>query len=107
MTSTCQVDEALLAQIEALRLDKDSQGNAAIICTSVYNNRSVPPSVLSELTLFHNNCVRRTTAGKIDQDRFLVVQEHQGFVGIEELEEMLPESAPRYVVLSIKVGQPA
>ncbi|KAK3827403.1 MAG: hypothetical protein J3Q66DRAFT_320175 [Benniella sp.] len=40
---------------------------------------------------------------KIDQSKFLVVQESDGFVNIEELGDELPESSPRYIILSFKL----
>ncbi|KAI1306247.1 hypothetical protein EDD11_004833 [Mortierella claussenii] len=73
MSTTCDIDPSLAEKIEAFRFAKRSQGNAAIIC-------------------------------KIDKIKLLIKEdENLESLTVEELSELLPENAPRYIVLSFEL----
>ncbi|KAG0352141.1 glia maturation factor gamma-like protein [Gamsiella multidivaricata] len=73
MSTTCDIDPNLVEKIEAFRFAKRSQGNAALIC-------------------------------KIDKNKLLIEEdEEQDSLTIEDLADLLPESTPRYVVLSFEL----
>ncbi|KAF9101177.1 hypothetical protein BGX27_011587 [Mortierella sp. AM989] len=73
MASTCDIDPSLIAEIEAFRFAKRSEGNAAIICKIDKNKLLIEADEVLESS------------------------------SIEDLAEMLPENSPRYIVLSIEL----
>ncbi|KAF9580170.1 hypothetical protein BGW38_003294 [Lunasporangiospora selenospora] len=74
MSTICDIDPELIKKIETLRFAKRSQGNAAIIC-------------------------------KIDKNKLVIEEdENEDSISIEELAELLPDNAPRYVILSFELN---
>ncbi|KAG0048083.1 hypothetical protein BGZ89_004712 [Linnemannia elongata] len=73
MSTTCDIDPALLAKLEAFRFAKRSQGNAALICQID------------------------------KKELLIVEDKDEDNLTIEELSEFLPENTPRYVVLSYEL----
>ncbi|KAG0235244.1 hypothetical protein BGW41_000855, partial [Actinomortierella wolfii] len=72
-SKTCDIDPSLLTKLEAFRFAKRSQGNSALIC-------------------------------KIDKNKHLILEDaSEDNITLEDLQEQLPESVPRYVVLSYEL----
>ncbi|KAF9369071.1 hypothetical protein CPB97_003939 [Podila verticillata] len=73
MSTTCDIDPKLLEKIEAFRFSKRSQGSSVIVC-------------------------------KINKDKLLIeMDSEEDAIGLEELAEELPESIPRYIILSYEL----
>ncbi|KAF9151985.1 hypothetical protein DFQ27_002083, partial [Actinomortierella ambigua] len=72
-STTCDIDPKLLAKLEAFRFAKRSEGNAVIIC-------------------------------KIDRNSLLIQEDtDETNISLEDIQELLPESVPRFIVLSYEL----
>ncbi|KAF9972878.1 hypothetical protein BGZ73_003912 [Actinomortierella ambigua] len=72
-SKTCDIDPKLLAKLEAFRFAKRSQGNAALVC-------------------------------KIDRNKHLIEEaQDEDNITLEDLQDLLPPSVPRFVVLSYEL----